>query len=140
MIPNPYEPATATDVAPGLRDWDRDQCPFCLHRQSIWKAINAVRIYRCRQCQQALTVILPRVLAWAGGAMILATFIGFIIYHYVYHFRPHISISGLGLIGIASWFLLRYWFGYFHPAGRRSIRTRRELDSILASKQEQTDR
>ena len=131
---NPYEPATATNESPtGSRDWDRNQCPYCLQRQSVWSAINTIWTYRCTHCHELLAVTLSRRLSRFINGIILSVLTAFLICYFVYDLRPPSHFFGLGIVLIASGFLLRYCFGYFHPVGHRWIDTRRDLDSESTS-------
>ena len=61
MDNNPYQsPRGNPSSQPELRDCDRDQCPTCLHRQKIWKAINVVGRYCCPKCSAPLVVRLGK--------------------------------------------------------------------------------
>jgi len=61
MDANPYQsPRADSSEERERRDCDRDQCPTCLHRQKIWKAINIVGKYRCPECTTPLVVRLPK--------------------------------------------------------------------------------
>ena len=60
---------------------DRDQCPSCLHRQSIWKAVNSLGRYHCPKCSTRLTVQTPK--------------------RYIYIFM----VTGFTFLGLMWWFL-----------------------------------
>ena len=130
MLANPYEPVTSTGDTLGARDWERDQCPFCLQRQSIWNAINSIRTYRCLQCKQPLVVTLSRAWSRVVTATIFVLLGAFIVCEYILDLMPtSYYVVYISPIFIASGFGLRYWFGYFHPIGRPWVRTRRELEA-----------
>ncbi|WP_146394842.1 hypothetical protein [Planctomycetes bacterium CA13] len=129
MIANPYKPSDVTDSVLTIRDWERNQCPHCLHRQSIWKGINTIRTYRCECCNEPLVVTLSRTatrILMTLGAVLVATIFAS---RYLFEVDVPSHLFGLPFGLIAIGFLTRYWFGYFHPAGHRWIRTRRELNS-----------
>ena len=124
---NPYEPAAATDAPAGTRDWERNQCPYCLHRQSVWNAINSLRTYLCDGCDEPLIVTLSPRWSRVVAAMALVAVGAFLACHYIFGIQLPGYVAGFGLVLIASSLVLRYCFGYFHPTGRQWILTRREL-------------
>lgn len=124
---NPYEPSTATTVAPVRRDWDRDACPYCLHKQGLWKALSPIRQYRCKRCGQPLFVALPRgmirTLATCG-ILVAATYF---LYRFIYGMQPMVGGLSIIVLVISLNFLLRFPFGYFHPVSRNWLVSRTEL-------------
>lgn len=120
---NPYEPPNAVEMMSSrTRDWERDQCPYCLHRQGRWNAINSWGQYRCKRCEQKLTVRLP---TWFT-VLFVAAWAAFAVAYYINWFSFRTSI--LWFLSMAAPLVGQLAFGYFHPPGPR-IYSRAELDS-----------
>jgi hypothetical protein len=116
LMLNPYEPSHTAIEPRTARDCKRDQCPYCLHHQNIWNAINSIRMYRCQKCTEPLVVALPRVWSRLHTAAVLVIAAACFLLPYMQGSRIPVYFSVLPLAFIASGFALRFAVGYFHPA------------------------